>query len=193
MRTPRTAITALAGLTALVVLAGCATATGRGQAALYSGQYSEAAARFEEALTDDPDSVAALTGLGIARYRMGALDDAQRALGQALRQTPDVPVAHLYLGLIALLRGDDVAAGERLRHYAAVGAPPRLDAGIDRALRTLAAGDVSPEMRRYIASSIEDGSAWADEVAAARQALTHSELLRLSDDRWALLGCRCYR
>jgi Flp pilus assembly protein TadD len=190
LATPTTALAALAGL---MLLAGCATATGRGQAALHAGQYGEAAARFEEALTDHPDSVAALTGLGLARYRMGSLDEAQRALTDALRQAPDVPVAHLYLGLIALLRGDDPAAGESLRRYAALGTAPRLAAAIDRGLRALAAGSVTPEMRRYVASSIEDQSAWAGELLSARQALAHSELLRLTDDRWALLGCRCYR
>ena len=43
------------------------------------------------------------------------------------------------------------------------------------------------EMRQYVASSIEDQSAWAGEVAATQQALAHSELRRITDDRTLLL------
>ena len=122
---------------AVTLLGGCATATSRGQAALYSGRYDEAATRFEEALTREPESVAALVGLGITRYRLGMLDEAQRLFGEALRQSPDLPVAHLYLGLIPLLRGQDAPAAESLRRYVALGVPPRLAAHIERALRAL--------------------------------------------------------
>lgn len=181
------------GILTTALLTGCATATGRGQAALYAGRYDEAAARFEEALAREPGSLAARIGLGIARYRMGALDEAQRALTEALAQDPDVPVPHLYLGLIALLRGQDAAAGESLRRYA-VGVPPRLAAHVERALRALAGGAVSAEMRRYMAASIEDQSAWAGELDATRQALAHSELRRITEDRTLLLlprACHC--
>jgi Flp pilus assembly protein TadD len=184
---------ALAALTALTLLAGCATATTRGQAALYSGRYDEAATRFEEALTQEPESVAALVGLGIARYRLGALDDAQRHLTEALAQAPDLPTAHLYLGLVALLRGDDAAAADRLLRYAALGAAPRLAAHIERTLRALASGPVTDEIRRYMAASIEDQSAWAGELTAARHALADSELRRITDERSVLLLPRAGR
>ena len=97
------------------------------------------------------------------------------------------------MGLIALLHGQDAAAGESLRRYAA-GAPPRLTAHVERALRALAGGAVSAEMRQYMAASIEDQSAWAGELDATRQALAHSELRRITDDRTLLLlprACQC--
>ena len=184
----------LPALSALALLSACATATSRGQAALYAGRYDEAVARFEEALSRDPERVAALVGLGIARYRLGALDEAERVFTEALRQSPRLPVAQLYLGLIPLLRGQDTAAADALRRYVALGAPPRLAAHIERALRALASGPVTAEMRQYVASGIEDQSAWAGELVAARQELTHAELRRITDDRTLLLlprACSC--
>jgi len=179
---------------AVTLLGGCATATSRGQAALYSGRYDEAATRFEEALTREPESVAALVGLGITRYRLGMLDEAQRLFGEALRQSPDLPVAHLYLGLIPLLRGQDAPAAESLRRYVALGVPPRLAAHIERALRALASGPVSAEMRQYVAAGIEDQAAWSGELVAARQALANAELRRITEERSLLLlprACSC--
>jgi Flp pilus assembly protein TadD len=181
-------------LLAATGLGGCASATTRGQAALYSGRYDEAASRFEEALTREPESVAALVGLGITRYRLAALDEARRLFGEALSQSPDLPVPHLYLGLIALLGGQDAAAAESLRRYVALGAPPLLAAHIERALRALGSGPVSTEMRQYMAAGIEDQSAWAGELVATRQALANAELRRITDDRSLLLlprACRC--
>jgi len=177
----------------LLLLAGCATAAGRGQSALYAGRYDDAVARFQEALADKPDDVTARVGLGIAQYRLGALDEAERSMTDALRREPGLPVAPLYLGLVAILRGQDAAAGASLRRYAA-GTAPRVAADVERALRALGSGPVTLEMRQYVASSLEDQSAWASELAATQQALAHSELRRITDDRTLLLlprACRC--
>ncbi len=177
----------------LLLLAGCATAAGRGQNALHAGRYADAVAQFQEALAEKPGDVTARVGLGIAQYRLGALDEAERAMTDALGRPPGLPVAHLYLGLIAILRGQDAAAGESLRRYAA-GTAPRVGADVERALRALGSGPVTPEMRRYVASSLEDASAWAGELAATQQALANSELRRITDDRTLLLlprACRC--
>ena len=176
-----------------LLLAGCATAAGRGEMALDASRYDEAVARFQESLAEKPDDVGARTGLGIAQYRLGALDEAERALTEALGRAPELPVAHLYLGLIAVLRGQDAAAGASLRRYAA-GTAPRVAADVERALRALGSGPVTLEMRQYVASSLEDQSAWAGELAATQQALAHSELRRITDDRTLLLlprACRC--
>lgn len=177
----------------LLLLAGCATATGRGENALHAGRYDEAVVRFQEALAEKPDNVTARVGLGIAQYRLGALDDAGRTLNEALRQEFRLPVAHLYVGLIGLLRGQDAVAGESLRRYAAA-AGPRVTTGVERALRALASGPVSEDMRRYVASSLEDQSAWAGELVATQQALANAELRRITDDRTLLLlprACQC--
>src|SRR5436305_8810700 len=123
MNSPTRALVRTLTLGVLLGLAGCATTAGRGQSALYAGRYDDAVARFQKALADQPDDVTARVGLGIAQYRLGALDEAERAMSDALRRDPGLPVAHLYLGLIAILRGPDAAARERLRRYAAGTAP----------------------------------------------------------------------
>ena len=50
-----------------------------------------AAAYFETALAKHPTSVTALVGLGIARYRLGAFAEADRALNDALAQVARSP------------------------------------------------------------------------------------------------------
>ncbi|HTO11777.1 MAG TPA: tetratricopeptide repeat protein [Candidatus Binatia bacterium] len=180
-------------LLALVVLTGCARALGRAETSLYAGRYDEAAARFQEVLAAQPDNADALVGLGIAKYRLGTLDEAERAFAEAGRRAPERPVPQLYLGLIALLRGQDAAGGESLRRYAAAGAP-RVALDIERALRALGSGPATEEMRRYVASSIEDQAAWAGELLATQQALAGSDQRRITEDRTLLLlphACRC--
>jgi tetratricopeptide (TPR) repeat protein len=179
-------------LAALALLAGCATSTQQGRAALGRGSYDEAARHFEESLAREPGRVAALFGLGIARYKLDALDEAQRALEEALAQAPDLSPAHLYLALIAIRRADP-AADAHLARYLAVGPPPRLAAQVDRTRRVLA-GAVTPELRSYAAASLEDGYQWAGEVAAALQAAAReAELRRLAEERIYLFPhyCRC--
>ena len=68
-----------------VLLAGCATPYVQGRAALSEGRYDEAAGHFREVLTADPARTDALTGLGIALYKQGALDPAVDALRRAVR------------------------------------------------------------------------------------------------------------
>ena len=176
---------------ALAVLAGCSRTLGRAETALYAGRYDEAAGRFEQALAEKPDSVEAVVGLGIAKYRLGALDEAERRFTEAQRRAPELPVPHLYLGLIALRRGHGPAAEEILRRYAVVAAP-RVAVTIDHALRALASGPVSEEMRRYVASSIEDQAAAAGELLATQQALAASDQRRITEERTLLLlPCAC--
>jgi tetratricopeptide (TPR) repeat protein len=179
-------------LAALGLLAGCATPTLQGRAALSRGSYDEAARHFEEALASDPGRATDLIGLGVARYKLGALDDAQRAFEAALAQAPDLAPAHLYLALIAIQLGDHAAADAHLASYLALGAPARLAGQIERTRRALA-GPVPPEMRAYVAGSLEDGYQWAGEVASALQAARDADLRRLADERIYLLPhvCRC--
>jgi Flp pilus assembly protein TadD len=179
-------------LATLSLLAGCATPTLQGRAALTSGRYDEAARHFEEALSEEPGRVNDLVGLGVARYKLDALDDAQRAFTEALAQRPDVPAPHLYLALIAIRRGDDAAADEHLGRYLGLGAPPRLAAQLDRTRRLLRA-PVSPEARAYVAASLEDGYQWSGEVAGALQAAREAELRWIASERvyWLPRSCRC--
>ena len=175
--TSRTAVPVLAVLT---LLAGCATSTLQGREALGRGSYGEAAERFEESLAREPGRVADLIGLGIARYKLGALDEARGAFEDALAQRPDLPPAYLYLAMIAIRRGDAVAADAHLARYLGLGPPPRLAAQVERA-RRIVAGPLTPELRDYIAAGLEDGYQWAGEVAGAVQAARAAEWLRISD------------
>lgn len=142
----------LAGLLAVIALSGCARALGRAETALYGGRYDEAAARFQEVLNENPDSVDARVGLGIAKF-------------------PD-----LYLGLIALLHGQDAAASERLGRYAPGTAPCLVD-DVQRAFRALGSGPATPELRAYVAASLEDQAALAGELSATQNALRDAEPL----------------
>lgn len=178
-------------LSLLVLLAGCASPTMQGRAALGRGSYDEAARHFEEALTKDPGRTADLVGLGIARYKLGALDDAERALTQAVSRDPSLGGAHLYLALIAIQRGDQAAADAQLASHLALGTPARLAAQIVRTRRLLAGTALAPEMRDYVAAALEDGYQWTGEVAAAVQAANDAELRRLLDERIYVFPCVC--
>jgi tetratricopeptide (TPR) repeat protein len=183
--------TILAALAALGLLAGCATPTLQGHAALSGGRYDEAARHFEEALADHPGRAPDLVGLGIARYKLGALDEAQRALAEAAAQAPDDPTPQLYLALIAIRRGD-AAADTHLARYLQLGAPARLAGQLDRT-RAALRGPLTPPMREYMAASLEDGYQWAGEVAAAVRAAQDAHLRWISAERIYLLprACRC--
>jgi tetratricopeptide (TPR) repeat protein len=175
-----------------LMLAGCATSTLQGRDALGRGSYGEAAERFEESLAREPGRVADLIGLGIARYKLGALDEARAAFEAALAQRPDLPPAHLYLAMIAIRRGDAAAADTHLARYLGLGPPPRLAAQVERA-RRIQANALTPDLRDYIAAALEDGYQWAGEVAGAVQAARAAEWRRISDERIFLLPryCRC--
>jgi tetratricopeptide (TPR) repeat protein len=186
------ALARLPVLTLLLGLAACATPTLAGRAALSRGSYDEAARHFEEALAAEPGRVGALVGLGVARYKLDALDDARRAFDAALVQVPDLPPAHLYLALIALRQSDDAAAETHLTSYLALGPPARLAAQLDRTRRALS-GPLTPEMRAYMAAALEDGYQWAGEVAVALQAARDADLFWFSHERIYIFPthCRC--
>jgi Flp pilus assembly protein TadD len=179
-------------LAAVALVAGCATPNLQGRAALSGGRYDEAARHFEEALAESPGRPASLTGLGIARYKLGALEEAQRALDEAAAQEPGHPTPQLYLALIALRRGDDAAADRHLARYLEIGAPARLAAQLDRTRKALQ-GLPTPALREYMAASLEDAYQWAGEVTSAVQAAHDAHLRWIATERIYLLprACRC--
>ena len=191
-RTFRAAGTIVVLLLALV-LTGCASATRDGQTALLYGDNATAVAYFETALAKNPTSVTALVGLGVARYRLGAFAEADRALNDALAQSPDLPVAHLYLGLSALRRGqDDVADAEFVR-FGSFGVAPRLTSYIDRTMRVLRSVPTSDELRAYMADGIADQAAWAGEVTEAWNAANYARATWYTTPSvyYVVRGCRC--
>ena len=184
-----------AGLIVLLalILTGCASANRDGQVALLYGDNATAVTYFETALAKDPTSVSALVGLGIARYRLGAYAEADRALNDALAQTPDLPVAHLYLGLSALRRGQDDVTAAQFARFSAFGVSPRLSAYIDRTMRLLHTVPASEELRAYMADGIADQAAWAGEVSEAWNAANYARATWFYSPSvyYVTRGCRC--
>jgi Flp pilus assembly protein TadD len=162
-----------------LVLAGCATGFGGGNAALRQGRYVEAVEGFEQVLAGDPDRVDALIGLGIAKYRLGAFDEAAEALDRAVVRVPAHFTGRLYLGLARLQRADDGAAEENLAAVAGMVPGTRTAAQIDRALRVLRGRDpVGDELRAFMAAAIEDGVALERQVRETQSALRDAERYR---------------
>jgi tetratricopeptide (TPR) repeat protein len=160
-----------------LLLAGCATTERRGQRALYAGQYDEAIHLFQAALAEHPEHLPALLGLGIALYKAGALPDAAATLDGVLARAPGEASALLYRGLIALQQGEDPVAEAHLTRFRDVARIPRFDAQLERALRILHGGGVvGPEIREFVATSLEDAVRSAHEVQEARWAAQRAYL-----------------
>ena len=109
------------------------TAYQHGQTALHDGRYLEAAARFSEALADDPASVDALLGLGLAQYHLDSFQAAVGFLGRAVLAAPANAEARLYLALTYLALEDQGAAARHLEAVAGLGVHPRTAAQASRA------------------------------------------------------------
>ena len=161
---------ALGILLAMPVLAGCATPYAHGRVALGHERYDEAAGHFSEALASDPARLDARAGLGVARYKLGALDEAADALRQVIAQAPKHAGARLYLGLTYLLKGENGPAAEQLTALRDLRPHPRIAAQIDRALEVIRSGQLSDQLRHFVAASLEDEVQWQREVREAERA-----------------------
>ena len=157
-------------LLAVVFLAGCATSYGNARMALAQGRYEEAASGFEDVLARHPDRLDALVGLGVARYTLGAFDEATTVLTRAVAQAPKSESAQLYLGLSHLQKGEDGAAEEHLEAFLELKPNTQIRRQADRALKLLRGEHLSPEMRAFIAASLDDEAEWARAVRAAELA-----------------------
>jgi tetratricopeptide (TPR) repeat protein len=159
-------------MTVLVVAwaaAACSTSSAaRGQTALRHGDYAAAASEFEDALTDQPDRLDALIGLGIARYKLGAFADARNVLDRAAATAPRDEHARLYLGLTELQDGNVARAVEHLRAFRARPLDPRVAAFIDRSLPLLESPGITADLRRLVAATLEDEVSLARELQQAR-------------------------
>jgi tetratricopeptide (TPR) repeat protein len=152
-------------------ISGCATTVGMGQSALREGRYAEAASKFETALKEHPARTDALVGLGIARYGQARYDDALTDLNQAVSQQPTRADAQLYLGLSYLERGDEGSAAEHLRAFSDLTQSARVTEQVDAALRLMRTEhSLSPESRRFIATSLQSAMKSAQELRDARWA-----------------------
>jgi tetratricopeptide (TPR) repeat protein len=158
----------LAGL--VLLLAGCVTAYQHGQAALHDGRYLEAAARFSEALAEDPASVNALLGLGLAQYHLDSFQTAVGFLGRTVLAVPAHAEARLYLALTYLALEDQGAAARHLEAVAGLGVHPRTAAQASRAAALLHRGPLSIEIRELVRKSLENEADWHRDVIEARLA-----------------------
>jgi tetratricopeptide (TPR) repeat protein len=153
-----------------LLLAGCASAYLQGRTALRQERYGEAASLFAETVAQDPNRVDALVGLGISRYKLGALNEAVDALRQAVGRAPGDAQARLYLALSHLGKADDGEAQEQFRALLDLRPERRLAALVDRALRLLQSDrPLSDAMREYVAASLEAHVACAEEVEETRR------------------------
>jgi len=156
----------LAGLALL--LTGCVTTYQHGQTALHEGRYLEAAARFGEALADDPASPDALLGLGIAQYHLDSFHAAVGSLGRAVLAVPAHAEARLYLALTYLALEDQDSAARHLEAVAGLGVHARTAAQASRAAALLHLGPLSLEIREFVRKSLEDEADWSRDVIEAR-------------------------
>ncbi len=136
-------MTRLSILLAVPLLTGCAAPYGKARTALAEGRYEEATSRFEEILARDQDRLDALVGLGKARYKLGAFDDAIAVLARAAAQAPKSETARLYLGLSYLQKGEDGPAEEHLKALLGLALHPRLAAQTNRALEVMRSDHLS--------------------------------------------------
>jgi tetratricopeptide (TPR) repeat protein len=155
------------GLAALA-LGGCATAYGRGEAALRAGHPAEAVPYLEEAHRATPERLDVRVALGIARYRTRVWDAAVGVLDGVVAEAPHRADARLFLGLAHLMKGDVGAARMDLEAVRALDLHPRIAAQLDRVLPFLGSG-LDDRVRDLIAADLDDAYEWTHEVEAARR------------------------
>ena len=159
------------------LIAGCAGITDKGRDALRAGQWETAAGYFREAVARDPESVDALVGLGVSRYRLGDHGEAADALGRALALQPNRADARLYLGLSSLMSGDDGRAEEHLTAFGKLAGYPALTGRIEQALRLLRAELLTDEIRQFIASSLDNEAILSRQLQDAQAAASRGPLV----------------
>ena len=98
----------------------------------------------------------ALTDAGIERYRAGAYREAVAVLNSVAAKRPDSAAAQLYLSLGYLKLGEDALAQRHLAVLRDMTITPRLRAQINIVLEGLRSGPVSPPLRQFIASSLDE-------------------------------------
>lgn len=156
-------------LLALPAQAGCATPYAHGRAALGQERYDEAAGHFSEALARDPGRLDARAGLGVARYKLGALDEGAETLRQVIAQAPRHAEARLYLALTYIDKGENSLAEEQLTALRDLKPHPRIAAQIDRALKVIRSGPLSDDVKRLVTASLVDGVEWERQVREAER------------------------
>jgi Tfp pilus assembly protein PilF len=177
----------LAALALGTLLAGCATAYSRGEAAFRAGRYQDASREFEAAVASGARPLDALTALGISRYKVGDFAGAREALRRVLAEEPKRGEARLYLALAELGQQEDARALEDLEALRPVIRHPRIQATVDRAMAAIREG-LSETARRLVMASLDETVEWAREVREASRA---SQAYAL-EPSWTLYRDRYY-
>jgi Tfp pilus assembly protein PilF len=151
-----------------LALGGCASAYGRGVAALQQEQYEQATRHFEDVIARDPDRLDARLGLAIAQYRSGASQRASDILRSVVHEDPGAVDARLYLGLSLMRLHEDDAARAELAALRELPLAARTCAQVDRVLGLLAS-DLGDPVRDFVVAALENELVWAAEVRQARR------------------------
>ena len=145
----------------------------RGKVLLASNDVPGAVAAFRAALADNPQSVDALNGLGIAFDRLGRYDIARGYYDMALALVPDSPLVLNNLGYSLYLQGQDAAAIPFLRRALAIQVPG--DVGPAQRILTM----IADRMRHAVVAS-ETVSARAEPVARVEMSANGEQRLVLA-------------
>ena len=145
----------------------------RGKVLLASNDVPGAVAAFRAALADNPQSVDALNGLGIAFDRLGRYDIARGYYDMALALAPDSPLVLNNLGYSLYLQGQDAAAIPFLRRALAIQVPG--DVGPAPRILTM----IADRMRHAVVAS-ETVSARAEPVARVEMSANGEQRLVLA-------------
>ncbi|MGH9365718.1 MAG: hypothetical protein ACRD1B_10720 [Thermoanaerobaculia bacterium] len=98
----------------------------------------------------------ALTEAGVERYRAGSFREAIAILDSVVANRADISAAQLYLSLSHLRLGDEAAAQRHLAVLRGLPINPRLRAQVDIVLEGMRTGPVSPPLRQFIASALDE-------------------------------------
>jgi tetratricopeptide (TPR) repeat protein len=165
---------AVAVLAAAALLGGCASAYSRGETALLRGRYSEAVGHFRESLAREQFVLDATVGLGIASYKLGAIDEAIEHLRRAVAQAPDNVDARFYLGLSYLRKKEDTAAREQLQAFLGLNPDRRLETLVKRALGLLQSSAFTEEVRSFVTLALENEASWVQDVRLLDEELRYA-------------------
>jgi Flp pilus assembly protein TadD len=101
----------------------------RGRQYLAAGQPDRAYYAFAEAIARHPADATALSGMGVAAFRLGREDEASRLFERATEVAPRAPLAWNNLGAFRFARGEFGAARDAFRAAFA------LSGGLDESIR----------------------------------------------------------
>ena len=114
----------------------------------------------------------------MARYKLGALNEAIEVLERAVGRAPGEATARLYLGLGYLRKGDLARADEHLTAFVGLRPERRLAAQAQRTLTLIRGKPVPEETRDFAAASLEDEAELVQEASEAWRALEYERLNR---------------